>query len=384
MMEFSLNLVSIIIFYGLIVYLIIKHRKNIEFHKIFFLYKTKTGIKLIDKLAKYRFWKYWAYAGIPVGFIGMIGIFWILLSKVPEILFVGNAEKSVQLLLPGVSGGSMGLFMFMPFWTFIICIVVIVIVHEGAHGIITRVHKLKLESTGIGMFTIIPLAFVEPDEKQLEKSSVLTQLSIFVAGPFANICTAIIVTLISLFLLAPMANIFLESTSVEVTDVKLDFPADLAGISVGDKIFEFNSVQIRDSDVFIEEITKLNPGDSATILLQDREVVVNTINKPGEEESAYVGISFKTNFEPKSDNYFTKTLGNIVLYLIGLFYWLALLNIGIALVNLLPLGPVDGGRMIKTVFNKYLKGNLGKIMWIFISMLALAVLLINIFGPIIF
>ena len=155
-----MNLVSIIVFYGLIAYLIIKNRKKIEFHKFYLLYKTKIGVKLIDKLSKYRFWKYWGYVGVPVGFVGLIAIFWLLLSKVPKILFEPSVERSVQLLLPGTGVGSVGPFLFMPFWIFIISIAVIIIVHEGAHGIVARAHKLKLKSTGLGMFTIIPLAFV--------------------------------------------------------------------------------------------------------------------------------------------------------------------------------------------------------------------------------
>jgi len=70
--------------------------------------------------------------------------------------------------------------------------------------------------------------------------------------------------------------------------------------------------------------------------------------------------------------------------LTNLFYWITLLNFGIALVNLLPLGPVDGGRMIKTIFDKYIKNpQLAKILWLFVSMTALVVLLINLFGPVI-
>jgi membrane-associated protease RseP (regulator of RpoE activity) len=37
----------------------------------------------------------------------------------------------------------------------------------------------------------------------------------------------------------------------------------------------------------------------------------------------------------------------------GLFFWLALLNIGVGLFNLLPMGPLDGGRILLTTFTKF-------------------------------
>ncbi|MCK5107725.1 MAG: site-2 protease family protein, partial [Nanoarchaeota archaeon] len=42
-------------------------------------------------------------------------------------------------------------------------------------------------------------------------------------------------------------------------------------------------------------------------------------------------------------------------WIIGLLYWLYLLNIGIGLFNLVPLGPVDGGLMMKEVLLKWFK-----------------------------
>jgi len=384
-MELSLNLVSIIAFYGLIAYMIFKNRKKIEFHKIYLLYKTKVGIKLLDKISKWRFWKYWAYIGIPIGFIGMIAIFWLLLAKIPQILTSPSVERSVQLLLPGTSTGSIGPFMFMPFWIFIICISVIIAVHEGAHGVIARVHNLKIKSTGLGIFAIIPLAFVEPDEEQLEKAPLITQLSVFAAGPFANICTAIVAMLISVFLLAPAATSFLDMTGLDVTDVATGFPADQAGIKAGDQILALNGVKTVNSEEFINEIQKLSPGDEAQILLQDREVSITTVAKPDNPEIAYAGVSFTPHLEPKSDTFFNHYLSSILLFLVNLFIWLAMLNIGIALVNLLPLGPVDGGRMIKTVLGKSIKNQQkARTLWFIISIVALGALIFNIFGPIVF
>ena len=353
-MEFSLNLLSIIIFYGLILYVVIKNRKKIEFHKLYLLYKTKHGIKLLDRLSKYRFWKYWAYVGIPVGLIGMVVILSLLLSKVIDLFRGVVIEQGVQLLLPWTSSGSAGPFMFMPFWIFIICIAVVVLVHEGAHGIVSQAHNLKLQSTGLGMFTIIPLAFVEPDEKQLEKSSLATQLSVFAAGPFANICTGFFALLVSIFFLIPAAANVVEPSGLEITNVVIDFPAANAGIVPGDKIIAINGEETLGVDAFVDEIIKIDPGEDATFLLQDREVLLTVAENPAELGKPYIGVSFKEALQPKSDTRLGNLSADILLFLINLFSWLWVLNIGIGLVNLLPLGPVDGGRMTLVLSHKFI------------------------------
>jgi membrane-associated protease RseP (regulator of RpoE activity) len=383
-MEITFNHVSIIAFYALIVYFIIKNKSKIEFHKIYLLYKTKAGIELIDKIAKWRFWKWWAYLGIPVGFLGMFAIFGLLFTQMIEILTQPSVGKSVQLILPGISMGSVGPFMFMPFWTFIICITVIILVHEGAHGIISRVHNLKIRSTGLGLFTIIPLAFVEPDEKQLDKSSVMTQLSVFAAGPFANICTAFVVVLISSFVLIPMAGNVLEPAGLEISDVLNDFPAQQAGILPDDTIIAVNGIDTLDTASFEKQMLMLNPGESATLTLQDRDVLIETVANPTEEAKPYIGISFKQSLKSTSETRLGMFFSDVLLYLINLASWLVMLNIGIALINLLPLGPVDGGRMLKTGLERVIKNpQTAKSIWFIVSMAALGFLLVNIFGPII-
>ena len=69
------------------------------------------------------------------------------------------------------------------------------------------------------LLPIIPAAFVEPDEKQLNKSPIYQQLSVFAAGPFSNILLAIIIFLFFSFAFTPlMANVY-EPAGVEITQL---------------------------------------------------------------------------------------------------------------------------------------------------------------------
>ena len=78
------------------------------------------------------------------------------------------------------------------FTYWIIIIAVIAIPHEFAHGIFSRLNKIKIHSTGFGFLGPFLAAFVEPDEKDMEKKGKFPQLSILAAGTFANIVFTII------------------------------------------------------------------------------------------------------------------------------------------------------------------------------------------------
>jgi membrane-associated protease RseP (regulator of RpoE activity) len=152
---------------------------------------------------------------------------------------------------------------YVPFFYWITSIVFIMLVHEFSHGIIARAHKVKISSTGFAFLgAIIPLvpgAFVEIDESQLAKKSRFAQLSVFAAGPFANIVFGLV------------------------------FWA-----------------------VFIGMQHFAGAGASAGIWAS----------------------AFK--------------------WLTGLVFWLFVLNLGVGLFNLVPAGPLDGGRMFHTALERFL------------------------------
>ncbi|MDD5340494.1 MAG: site-2 protease family protein [Candidatus ainarchaeum sp.] len=85
-------------------------------------------------------------------------------------------------LLPGIN---------LPFFEGIIALAVVLVVHEGAHAVLTRIARVPLLSSGIAFFGIIPIgAFVEPDEKKLVKLDTPRQTRVLVAGATANFLTS--------------------------------------------------------------------------------------------------------------------------------------------------------------------------------------------------
>ena len=161
------------------------------------MYKTKLGLNAMDWGAD-RFRKpikYLSYAGIAVGFLGMVFISFILIKGMVNMFIRPEVAQGVALVLPFKMKGAIGV----PFFYWIISIFIIAVIHEFSHGIVARAFKIKLKSSGFAflavLLPIIPAAFVEPDEKQLNKSPIYQQLSVFAAGPFSNILLAIIIFL---------------------------------------------------------------------------------------------------------------------------------------------------------------------------------------------
>jgi len=68
---------------------------------------------------------------------------------------------------------------------------------------------------------------------------------------------------------------------------------------------------------------------------------------------------------------------NVILWLAGLLNWLIILNLGIGLFNLIPIGPIDGGRMMHLVLLKVFKnGEKANRVWHSISLVFLLIVLV--------
>ncbi len=364
-MALDLNLISIIVFYSLIaVYFFIKRKNITREYGIFFLYRTQKFTSIMRRIANLspRFWRWFGYASIPVGFAGMFAIFSYLAYALAKLFFVPSAAPSVSLIIPGVRiPGSV----FVPFWYGIIALFVVIVVHEGMHGVVSEAWKLKLKSSGVGLLAFLPLAFVEPPENQLKKAKLSTQLSIFSAGVFANAVTAGVVLLISTFALAPLAS------GIYVADVQEGMPAAIAGLAAGDIIYKVNGAPIKYSSDFATEMQKLKPSDKVTLSTAAKTTEAVAIENPSAKGKAYIGISFRQAFP-----YFG------LFEISNLLYWIFVFNIGIGIINLLPLGPIDGGRMLGTLLqNKVKNKKLAMKLFSTVSTASLLLLLANIFLP---
>jgi Zn-dependent protease len=75
----------------------------------------------------------------------------------------------------------------------IIALLLLLIVHEGGHGIVALSSEIPVDSCGLVLFGPLPIgAFVEPDEEKLEKSEVAKKNAVLLAGSGFNAIFAIL------------------------------------------------------------------------------------------------------------------------------------------------------------------------------------------------
>lgn len=199
-------LILFVLFISVFLY---RNKKNLKKDGLLFLYRTKWGIKLIDTTAK-RFPKtlsVLSYISIATGYLLMLGMIYLFVRiaylyialpevvkaiKIPPIMpIVPYIDKIVPDAIPLPS---------FYFIYFIVILAIVAISHEFAHGIFMRKYKIHIKSTGFGFFPFfLPVflaAFVEQDEKSMQKATRFQQKAVLAAGTFANLITATIFFLI--------------------------------------------------------------------------------------------------------------------------------------------------------------------------------------------
>lgn len=383
--------IAAVIFLVILTVFVYAKRKNLDTKQIipyflyFSMYRTSLGLKMMDSMAKkYRkFMLYTGYIGILIGFVGMALISYGLINNLYVLFTKPEAMPGVGLVLPFKAKGVF----FVPFFYWIISIFVIAVVHEFAHGLIARVHNLKVKSSGFAflglIIPIIPAAFVEPDEKKLRKRPHKEQLSVFAAGPFSNVAIAFLFFAIASFIVAPLVNAVIEPNGVKVNDYvkeKSPFPAETAGIKIGEIIRQVDEQPVQYVDNLSTILKTKKPNDVVVIKTDKSVYEIKLAKNPENESLAYLGAyleqSTKINDNIKAN--YGEFLPNALIWIYGLFVILFALNLGIGLFNLVPIGPLDGGRMLQLVLHKLFDKEKGNKVFYYIGMFFLVIIFVNI------
>jgi len=363
-MVMSVQSVLAVVFFVVMFGVLFYKRSKLKIQKVLFpliyvlMYRTKFGLKAMDKIArKVPYLGHVIISGVVIGFLGMGFICFEIIRNSVKLLVSPDAAVSVQPVLPFEAKGVF----FVPFIYWILSIFVIATVHEFSHGVAARYFKMRLKSSGFAflcfLLPVIPAAFVEPDEKQLARASLKKKLGVFAAGPFSNILTAGIILLLVLAVFNPISGALFRPAGVKVVSVNEEGPASLSGLSAGDIIKDINGVYVADVEVFIEELRGYSPGDDIKINTDKgvREIMLG--QSPSDESLPWLGISSRphTVVRESVEQSVGSFVPNAVEWVFGFFFWLFLLSLGIGLFNLLPMGPLDGGLMLRSVLKKYYK-----------------------------
>ena len=278
--------------------------------------------------------------GIPPLLIGMF------MMQAFQILFAGSKMPGVAPMLPSVnSQGDVGVAVpgydiFIPIVYALIAFTVLLFSHEFAHGVLARVHKIKLKSTGLLTFGIVPVgAFVEPDEKELEGRSSIQKMHVFAAGSFANVlvCAASIIIMFSL-------SAFLVSSNGVLVAGLTENSTAIGIIEKGDVIYTLNNITLNSSAGYKTAVAGYAPGSVLTLGTSRGSYNVTAGQSPSNASIAFLGMYTENNIGGR----YGLDIG-LLNFIWTTLTWMIFFNLNVALVNLLPIAPFDGWRMLREV-----------------------------------
>lgn len=321
---------------------------GVDFQGIILLWRTKKFNDLIDNISKKgkKIWGAYSIIGIGAAVVGMIAVFYLLFSNAVKVLISPEPAAGVGFVIPGVT---------VPFWYSIIGLIIVLMVHEGSHGIVARANNISLKSVGLALFVAIPGAFVEPDEEELKKTSRLTRMKVYAAGSMANFVTA----LIAFILIMGVINPLLTPSGIQVVSIE-DGSSAFGFLSQGDTITEINGVKIETLQNFYDIMQNTKPGDELSIVSDKGIFNIILSDHPTEPGRGYIGIV-------TSQNYNSPVNMKILNPINGVLFWVFLLNFNIGLINLFPLPFLfDGGKIFKEIVDtKFSEANSNAIQKIF-------------------
>lgn len=377
----SLDTVALLVLLGILCLFLLRTRDRLRtftFLKIFYfcMYRTRLGMKAMERWArKHESWLTKAgYVMIPVGFVGMLVMLEELVRGMMTLL--QNAETlTVGIVLPIQAKGVF----YVPFFYWLIAIMFIMVVHEFGHGLIARAHKVRVKSTGFAflgaIIPIVPGAFVEIDEKHLAKQSRYTQLSIFAAGPFINLVFGLLFWG-AFLLLQPASQALFVADGMSITQVAEGSPAAITGLAVGDLITGIDGAPVRSVEDFEKAFEARKPGNTIRIATPNgvKEATLSGTDK------AVLGVQVQEARHLKESVVasYGWLLPQVFVWLTELVFWLFVLNLGVGLFNLVPLGPIDGGRMFHTALQYVVHHRHARTVWHATSVVMLAIIMVSV------
>jgi membrane-associated protease RseP (regulator of RpoE activity) len=315
-------------------------------------------IKLLSRTR--RSIRVFADLSVIAGFIMMGFAFYFLLNNVSNYFVAQSSFSALTVLIPGVTLTSAPAITY-----FLLSIPVVLVIHEGAHGIVAALEKIKIKTGGFAIFIALFAGFVEPDEEEFEKAKKISKLRVIGAGATSNVLFAIVLGAIMLtnpifgmvlesipLFGDAMLNTFYElSQGVLIISIMENSGAEQAGLLANDVITTINGVPIRGPADF----PALNPGETASVSIlrdgQALEIGLEVMADPQNPERGLIGIMRDNSIPYKPVMNFIDWSNvdfNISMFLL----WLWMISFFIGIINMLPLPILDGGKFIHTIIDK--------------------------------
>jgi len=304
--------------------------------------RTRRGIKVF------------ANVSVVAGFLMMGFAFWFLISNVSKYFVAPTEFSQLTVLIPGVTLTSSSSILY-----FLLSIPIVLVIHEGAHGIVATLEKIKIKTGGFAIFIAMFAGFVEPDEEEFNKAKKISKLRVIGAGATSNVIFALALGLIlltnpffAMVVPEPLLSTFYDlPDGVLVLSIIENSGAERAGLLANDIVTSINGIQILSPLDF--QKTELIPGEIAKVsILRDGQILqfpVEVIPSPDDPEKGLIGIIRDNSFAYKPVlNFIEWKDPGVSMFLL----WLWMISFFIGIINMLPLPILDGGKFIHTIIDK--------------------------------
>jgi membrane-associated protease RseP (regulator of RpoE activity) len=378
--------------------------------------RTRRLLSILDKLAKYRIFSDLGWVFLAITIVAGGFMLWLMLDQT-YLLLTGSlalrcavgAAPAAQchannlpssspvplqsyLLLPGINP-------LIPVVYGLIGIIIAVVIHEGTHGVIARRLKLPVKSTGVLLLLFVPIgAFVEIDEKLIQKSRFRDSGRVMAGGPGSNIIVALVA--LALLLLIVGGLVPAQFNGVSVQSIVAGSPADMlhsqGHLSAGDVIVAVNGTEMHSQQNLSSYLANTKPNETIVLSIQHLGQISNysIILAKYPEANVTKGFIGIQQLESTSDlvgvkqRYSSSFFSQPILYLIvpGLIaqanslvpfsndlhflfssptlgsawyplsltlFWIWFINVNLAFFNAIPLYPLDGGQALLNFFSHF-------------------------------
>jgi len=329
-------------------YSLVYKNKQVNSVLIKILSRTRRGIRVF------------ADVSVIAGFIMMGYAFYFLINNISKFFVAQNEFQELTVLIPGVTLTSAPAIAF-----FLLSIPIVLVMHEGAHGIVAALEKIKIKTGGFAIFIALFAGFVEPDEEDFDKAKKISKLRVIGAGATSNVMFAIVLG--AILLTNPIFGMVLEGIPLfgeVISNTFYELPqgvlilsiiensgAEQAGLLANDIITSINGIQILSPIDF----PTLSPGETAQVSVlrdgQNLDYLIEIMPAPEDPERGLIGIMRDNSSAYKPVMNFidwTNVDFNVSMFLL----WLWMISFFIGIINMLPLPILDGGKFIHTIIDK--------------------------------
>jgi membrane-associated protease RseP (regulator of RpoE activity) len=295
-----------------------------------------------------------ADVSVVAGFLMMGFAFWFLLNNVSNYFVEPTEFSELTVLIPGVTLTSSASIAY-----FLLSIPIVLIIHEGAHGIVATLEKIKIKTGGFAIFIALFAGFVEPDEEEFNKAKKISKLRVIGAGATSNVIFAfalgaILLTnpLFAIVLPEPILGwMYEEPDGVLVLSVMEGLGAEKAGIKSNDIITGINGIDVRTPIDF--QKAEIVPGQTVNVSIlragEQLEIPVLIMFSEDDPDRGLIGIMRDNSFAYKPVyNFIEWNNPSLSMFLL----WLWMISFFIGIINMLPLPILDGGKFIHSIIDQ--------------------------------